>query len=373
MSKSPLRILQLISSCGFFGAEKVVFELASELTKAGHLVTIGVIKNQQYPDFDLTEKAANASLKSHGFQCRGKLDFKTVAALASYARENSIDIIHSHGYKADIYAFLSGLKHRVPLVATTHNWININTKMSFYALADKAILKKFDAVIPVSRTVETLLLQSGFRKERVHLVENGVNIENFHRNHSHMSTSAIPYDRQYKIVGTIGRLVKEKGHSHLLDAAATVLASWKNCIFVFVGDGPLKESLQQQANEHAIGDKVMFLGNRDDIPELLSRMDIFVLPSLVESHPMALLEAMAAQKAIVASGVGDVANILKDGHSGRVVPPGSSSSIAEGVLSYLNNPDEAMRHGLNAYHEAVEKYSSTRMANEYLESYGRLN
>lgn len=368
-----MKILQLISSCGFFGAEKVVFELSAELKKSNHTVTIGVIKNEYAPDFDLAEKAAQASLDAQAFACKGKLDFGTISAIAAYAKENSIDIIHSHGYKADIYAFLSNLKRKTHLVATAHNWINTNAKMSLYALADKIVLKQFDAVVSVSRTIESLLTRSGFRREKISLVANGVNIERFHNGHGKVAANGIPHDPTYKIIGTIGRLVKEKGHVHLLDAAPKILSTHKNCIFLFVGDGPLKESLLRQADDHAIRDKVVFLGNRDDIPELLANMDIFVLPSLVESHPMALLEAMAAQKPIVASAVGDIGAILGEGRLGRVVPPGDPSSIAEGVLSYLDNREEAARCGLNAYQEAVEKYSSARMAGEYLKIYHRLN
>lgn len=368
-----MKILQLISSCGFFGAEKVVFELASELRKSGHTATIGVIKNRQHPDFDLMEKAAECSLHAEGFPCKGKLDFGTINAIASYAERNAIDIIHSHGYKADIYAFLSNFRRRTPLIATAHNWININTKMSLYAFADKTVLKRFNAVVSVSKTIETLLLRSGFKKEKVCLVENGVDVGKFHHSNGHTSTAGIPHDAKYKIIGTVGRLVKEKGHTHLIDAATKILAEYKNCIFLFVGDGPLKEELQNQAKANGIGDQVIFLGNRDDIPELLSRMDIFVLPSLVESHPMALLEAMAAQKPIVASSVGDIATILKEGQLGKVVAPGNSSVIAEGVLSYLKDSDGAKRDSLNAYQEAVEKYSSARMASEYLKIYHRLN
>ena len=366
-----MKILQLISSCGFFGAERVVFELASELKKANHHVTIGAFRNESCQWFDLTKKASEYSLDSHGFDCRGRLDFTTIRAIADYTEDHAIDIVHSHGYKADIYALLSHFRHGRPLVATAHNWINTNIKMSLYALADKVILKRFNSVVTVSKTVEQLLLRSGFKRSQICLIENGVDIEKFHRRNSN-NTSEIPLNGKQTVIGTIGRLVKEKGHAYLLDAAPSILAKHKNCRFIFVGDGPLEESLQRQADRNAIGDKVLFLGNRDDIPELLSQMDIFVLPSLVESQPMALLEAMAAQKPIVATDVGDVSMILQNGHSGRVVPAGDSSSIAEGVLSYLHNHDEAVRYGLNAYRHATEQYSSARMAVEYIKIYDRL-
>jgi glycosyltransferase involved in cell wall biosynthesis len=367
-----LNILQLISSRGFHGAENLVMALASALRKAGPSVTVGVIRDRRFPEFDLAEKAAEFGLDAQVFDCGGRLDFPAIRAIASHARTHAVDIVHSHGYKADMYAFLSGLEHRTRRVATVHNWINTNTAMSLYAWADRFVLKRFDAVAPVSRMVEQALLDSGFDPEKVHRVENGIDVEKFHGNGSGAAPSPLPHDPADTVIGTVGRLVPQKGHGCLLDAAPRILAAHGRCFFALVGDGPLREELQRQAERNGIADRVLFLGDRSDVPALLSRMDIFVLPSLVESHPLALLEAMAAQKPIVASGVGDIPAILRHGRLGRVVPPGSAESLAEGVLSYLKNPEEAARFGRESYREAVAHFSATRMAGEYLNIYRRL-
>lgn len=362
----PLKILQMISSGGFFGAENVLLELSDELKKAGHSVTVGVIRNSRNPNTELSGKAAERSINTVEFECNGKFDLKTISTIGSYVREGSIDIVHSHGYKANIYAVLSNRKNRRPLVTTCHNWIVSSARSSVYAYLDKVFLKRFDAVVPVSRTVEGLVLETGLNKKKVRLIENGINIYRFIQEKRDTGLrSLLGIDPGSKVVGTVGRLAAEKGHKILLQSAGRVLDAYKDCFFVIVGDGKLRGELEEDARAAGIGERVIFTGARSDIPELLSIMDVFVLPSLTEGQPMALLEAMAAGKAVVASNVGDVKKILKDGLLGIVTPPADPGAVSEGILHYLNNPSAAGKAGAMARKEAVERYSSARMAGEY--------
>lgn len=363
----PLKILQMISSGGFYGAENVLLELSDELKKAGHSVTIGVLRNSQNPNIELIGKAAERSINTAVFECNGKFDLKAISTIGSYVREGSVDIVHSHGYKANIYAALSNLRNRRPLVTTCHNWIVSSAKMGLYTYLDKVFLKRFDAVVPVSKTVEGLLLDAKVDSKKIRLIENGINISRFlHERKTEGLHSLLGIDAKSKVIGTVGRLTEEKGHKVLLQSAKKVLDSYENCFFIIVGDGRLRGALEEDARAAGIGGRVIFTGTRSDIPELLSIMDVFVLPSLTEGQPMALLEAMAAGKAIVASNVGDMKKMLKDGLLGIVTPPGDPGAVSEGILHYLNNPSAAEKAGTMAQKEAIERYSSERMAREYL-------
>lgn len=369
-----LKILQLISSAGFFGAENVLLELSDELRKTGHSVTIGVLSNSRRPNTELREKALERSINTVVFECSGKFDLKAISAIGSYVREGSIDIVHSHGYKANIYAVLSNRKNRKPLVSTCHNWIISSAKSGIYSYLDKVFLKRFDAVVPVSKTVERLVLETGLNKKKIRLIENGINIYRFIEEKRDAGLqSLLGIDSGSKVIGTVGRLTEEKGHKTLIQAAGKVLDAYKNSFFIIVGDGRLRSTLEENARVAGIGERVIFTGTRDDIPELLSIMDVFVLPSLTEGQPMSLLEAMAAGKAIVASDVGDVKKILKDGLLGIVTPPADPGAVSEGIIHYLNNPLAAEKAGTAARKEAIERYSSARMAREYLLVYGAVN
>jgi len=368
----PLKVLQLISSSGFFGAENVLLELSSELENLGHSVTVGVFHNRYNPNLELLHMAQERGLSAHVFECSGKADLKTISSIASFVRGNSIDIVHSHGYKSNIYAVLSNMRNRKPMVATCHNWIVTSGKMSIYTALDKMFLKRFDAVVPVSAGVRDLLLKAGVNKRRLFLIENGINIERFAAASGGEGLRSSLFKGNGIVIGTVGRLTVEKGHTYLLKAARKVLDRRGDCFFLIVGDGALRGRLEAEARELGISDRTVFAGMRPDIPSLLSVMDIFVLPSLTEGQPMALLEAMAAAVPAVATSVGDIPKVLKNGEIGRVVPPRDPDALAEAILGYMDDRPSAKRCADGALAEAKKEYSSARMATEYLRVYESL-
>lgn len=369
----PLKILQLISSSGFFGAENVLFELSYELKKLGHSVTIGVFQNLHNPNLELFKTARENSIQAHAFSCAGKMDIKTISSIASFVRENSFDIVHSHGYKSNIYAVLSNIRNRKPIVATCHNWIVSSGKMGLYTKLDKLFLKRFDAVVPVSTTVRDLLFKAGIRKDRVFLIENGVNMRRFgSADKADDELRSALFKEDGVVIGTVGRLTAEKGHTYLLKAARKVLDKNPGCFFLIVGDGPLRESLEEEAKSLGIAERTVFTGKRADIPALLSAMDIFTMPSLTEGQPMALLEAMASGTPIVATSVGDIPRILKNGETGQIVPPEDPNALAQAILIDINDRKKAQERAKRALAEALTRYSSARMAEEYLKVYDTL-
>lgn len=128
----------------------------------------------------------------------------------------------------------------------------------------------------------------------------------------------------------------------------------------------------EQAQTLGLGNRIVFAGKRQDVAELLSVMDVFVLPSLTEGQPMALLEAMASGRAIVATAVGDVPAILRAGEAGTLVRAGDTAGMADGIIRHLHDVPRALACAQKARHEVAEYYSSTAMAKEYLKVYGAL-
>src|SRR3972149_5280591 len=315
-----MNVLQLISSMGFFGAENVVIELASGLKTNGDSVTVGIFKNRHTRGAgtsELVEQAWAKGLKTVVFECGGRMDLKTVFSIRNFVRENGIDIIHSHGYKSNIYACLANRKVKKRLPPTRPH------------------MGKFRK--PATRS----------NKVRAEL--------------------GIPTDA--KVIGTVGRLSPEKGYGFFLKAAHEVSEKKKDCFFLFAGDGIQTHALEEQARSLGIKDRVIFAGKRSDIPEVLSAMDLFILSSLTEGQPMALLEAMAAGTPSVATSVGDAPKILKAGEAGLIVPPSDSQGLAEGILQLLDDPALAARLSMAAARTVEESYSSNRMAAEYRACY----
>jgi glycosyltransferase involved in cell wall biosynthesis len=170
-------------------------------------------------------------------------------------------------------------------------------------------------------------------------------------------------------VAIVGRLSIEKGHGIFLDAARRVLLKKPDVSFWVIGDGPLRETLEEQAGRLGVGSRVRFLGFRSDMDKLYPKIDLAASASLREGLPMALLEAMAHGKPVVATRVGDVPHIVRNGVNGYVVPPGDSEALENAMLRILAHPSRIRRFGKASRFIVESGYSSESMAASYLSLY----
>lgn len=238
--------------------------------------------------------------------------------------------------------------------------------MKFYASLDIFLLKNFNRIVAVSKDVKNILSKSGLREDKLCLIDNGIDIARFSNAHD---TGKIKDDlgipRRSHVIGTVGRLTEEKGHIHLINAAKSVLDKFPDSYFIIVGDGPLRDSLAEASGT----DHIIFTGTRNDIPELYSMMDVFVLPSLNEGLPMVLLEAMVSKKPVVASSVGAIPTLISHGENGLLVNKGDSHQLAGEILKLLEDHELRVCIGERGYEMVLANYSSGKMADHYLELY----
>lgn len=369
-SKSQMRILQLISSSGFFGAENVVLQLSAELQKEkGYYPIVGAIANVMNLHMELVEECRKKGIETLIFPCNGKIDIKTIWQLRKFICANNIKIIHSHGYKSNLYSFFSSRGISTRLVATCHNWLGDDMKMKGYAMLDRFMLRRFDKVVSVSHDVAKKAIESGISHKKVHIVENGIAMDRFtsHEPQKNIRKDfGIPEARI--IIGTVGRLSEEKGHRVLFNAAAQILNKYPQAVFLIVGDGPLRKDLEKEFSSSSI----IFTGFRRDLPEIYRHMDIFVLPSLTEGLPMVILEAMASKIPIIATRVGAIPTIINDKQTGLLVNPGDEVELKAALLSALENRDSIKKMAEKAYYTVRDNYSSRTMAIEYMNLYSQI-
>jgi glycosyltransferase involved in cell wall biosynthesis len=365
-----MNILQCISSRGFFGAESIVMQLASELQKNGFCnPVVGVFENLQSPHLEVANICRKNGIETAVFPCRGKFDLKTIIQLRGFIRDCKIDIIHSHGYKSNLYSFFASRGLSTRLVATCHNWLGDDFKMRFYAALDRFFLRRFDRVVAVSDDVRNRITGSGVSPGNVTIVKNGICLDRFDRVYSVAKIKTqlgIPQDD--KVIGTVGRISPEKGHKYLLGVADSIVEECPGTVFLIIGDGPLREELQREYDSPFI----IFTGIRNDVPELYQCMDIFVLPSLTEGLPVALLEAMASNLPVVATRVGGVPSVISNNQTGLLIEPRDEEAIKESLLHLLRNPKEAEEMGKEGCQRVKEHYSSQKMTSDYLNIYREL-
>ena len=359
-----MKILHLISSAGFYGAEAVVVNLAAAQEKLNCEVIVGAFENPRHPELEVLQRAKAVGLRTEVFPCSGRFDRRTPGFLRKYAREQRIDIVHSHGYKPNIYAWIALRNSPVRLVSTCHLWTTDTRAVRFYNWLDSIALKRFDRVICVSEPIAETVRQAGIPGDKVATIDNGINFSPFE--------NAAPADLGQGtalVVGAVGRLTEQKGFEYLLRSAPKLLQKFPSAVIIIVGEGPLREPLQALARELGVADRVMFPGSRTDMPSVYARFDCFVLPSLYEGMPMAIIEAMASGRAIVATNVGGVGKLIQSGVNGLLVEAKDVDALERNVGQVLSDYELRVRLGRQAHDTAAGRFSAETMAKRYLAQY----
>lgn len=362
-----MTVLHLISSAGFYGAEAMLVTLARAEARMGHQIEVAALRDDRFGHAEVAEAAGKAGLKTHVIPCGGRLDIGAIGELRKILKASSVDILHAHGYKADLYGKLASWPRRTKLVSTCHNWPNPAMQMQTYAKLDRMLLRGFDVITTPSPLVEETLRRSGIAAKKVFWINNGVDLQQFQ--------SAEPGLRRelnlgsQPIVGFVGRLVPGKGGTVLLEAAKTVIEHVPNAHFVFAGEGPCRKDWEEVSRVLGLTARVHFLGVRKDMPSLYASMNIMVLPSLEEAMPMCLLEAMATGLPVIATNVGAVPEVMTHGEHGYVLEPGPVEPLSNALIDLLKDNTKASQFGAAGKIRIEQRYSADAMARQYLSLY----
>jgi len=364
-----VKILHLISSGGMYGAEAVILNLSRTLNRQGHSSILGIFSNSARPNLQLHECALAEGIDSYLIACKGQIDTTVPASIRALATSTGADIVHAHGYKADIYASLAMSRTSVPLVSTCHNWIDDDLFVRTYGTLDRWMLRRYDAVIAVSQAVKQRLLSSAVPEASIHLIRNGIDLRPFDT--ATPSLRSLVPDPEALLVGWVGRLSSEKGPDLFVRAAAEIHQSFPSAHFLLIGDGPDRASLEALIQNLGIAPSVHLVGRRTDMPAVYASLDIAVSSSRREGLPMAILEGMASRLPWVATDVGDVPQLIQDGHTGILVPPEDTTALARAVTTLLGNAEVRRRLGTAARHLVENDFSAEKMTDEYLAVYSR--
>jgi glycosyltransferase involved in cell wall biosynthesis len=362
-----MKILHIISSGGMYGAEAVILNMSRSLNEGSHSSILGVFSNSTSPNLKLHEVATAQGVESYLISCIGQLDRTVPSSIRELANRTDADVVHAHGYKADIYCYFALRGSSLPLVSTCHTWYDNDLTVSLYGKADRFILRSYAAVVAVSEEVKQRLLKAGVRAEKIHIVRNGIDLRPF--DNAAPSLHDVSSQDHTPIVGLIGRLATEKGVDIFIRAAARVLTELPATKFVVVGEGPDREQLESLIDELQIRKNVFMLGRRDDMPGVYASLDIMVSASRREGLPMAILEGMASSRPVVATAVGAVPNVIVDGRTGLLVPPENVDALASKIVALLNNRTQRDYLGATAKKLIEQEFSAERMTEDYLHVY----
>jgi glycosyltransferase involved in cell wall biosynthesis len=287
------------------------------------------------------------------------------ARLSRRLRRERPAIFHAHlsWPLAAKWALAAAVAARVPTVATVHLIPDFELDRSSYWQL-RALSHAVGRYIAVSRALgDELVERFDWPAGKVKVVYNAVRIERFGGDPPPGLRGEIAADPERPLVLTCARLDEQKGLDVLLRAAAEVTEA----SFAIAGTGPLGPSLEGLAKELGLGERVRFLGYRSDVADLLGCADVFALPSLYEGSPLAVLEAMAARRALVSSAIGGTSEVVVDGESGLLVPPSDAPALAAALRRLLGDPGLRERLGAAA-RERVERSFTPQVARQQVEA-----
>lgn len=364
-----MKILQLISSEGLYGAEKMMLDLSGELSRIGCEVTVGVFQNGRGSHAAVASAARARGFDLRQIPCSGRWDWSTVGRLRREVDNAGFDVAHCHGYKADVYALLARRRRSPALVSTCHSWPDGAKILQLYAAIDRAALRAFDEVATMSPEVIATLVRSGVAQSKVQCIWNGVDPAGFEGAKATLGND-IPLLGQ-PVVGLVARLVPGKGAPTLLRAARRVLAFEPGVTFALVGDGPARTDFQRMAEDLGVAQNVVLTGVRTDMPGVYASLDVLVLPSAQEAMPMTLLEGMAAGLPVIATAVGAVPELVLHEKTGYLVPVGDADALADSIIRLLRDRRLAAAIGRAGREHVRANFSLARTAENYLALYER--
>ena len=360
-----LRIAHLIESDGPGGAERVVAGLASSLQEAGsHNVVFLPANGEGW----LARELAGSGVTIEYFTIDRPLSPSCARGLVHAFRRHRIDVAHSHEFSMAVYGGWASWRTGVPHVVTMHGSRYYNERLQRKAAMRLAIALS-DQVVAVSETLaQAISSDLHVPRSKVAVLLNGVRHDEPQRITLRHELRLSADDR---LMVAVGNLYPVKGHAYAIDALARLAERHPSVHLAISGRGELEGALLERARHHGLEHRVHLLGLRSDVPAVLAAADLFVLPSLSEGLPLALLEAMFAACPIVATDVGQVRSALANGAAGILVPPADSGALAAALDRLLSDPAEARRLGSIAALHAAEEYDLSRMVQRYAAVYQR--
>jgi glycosyltransferase involved in cell wall biosynthesis len=336
------------------GGELKLLELVSELKgrhPGAYRVTVAAV-GQGGPLQPRFERTAD---RTAVFEKRHRHDLSQVWGLAKLMREERPDVVLTTLFYADVIgtfaAKIAGARRVVSWEAVTQPY------GPRHLFAYRIAAKGLSAAVSVSEAIRLQLITDrrvpGRKTRTIHY---GVDTVRFRPRSGNGLRARLGLPRNALVLGTVARLTPQKGHEHLVAAAADILRSRPDALFVLAGDGPLRGAIEARARSLGVHKAFRFLGYRSDVADLLAVFDVFVLPSLYEGLPNAVLEAMASGKPVVATAVDGTPEAVVHGSTGMLVPPSDPSALAGAVLHVLSDPGRMRRMGAAGRDRAVREF-----------------
>ncbi len=424
-------VVHLTASRFFGGPERQMLELAKALPSEIRSVFVSFAETGLCQAF--LDKVRQDGFEAIALRHDTPRLLAALRELVSVLRRVGADVVCCHGYKAGLLGLLAARRLGIPAIAVSRGWTGECARVRLYEALDRRVLRWMDKVVCVSEGQAAKVRRAGVRPDKITVIHNAIRPERFgnpdpvYREQLRRMFGAekwsvvsgqwseggkgdrsilperpsgccaqngpVPFSGPDIIVGAAGRLSPEKGFDVLIDAAAEVLKSSPHipCAaptshaprpsplaplpsigFVLFGDGPLRESLARQIAARGLEGKFILAGFRSDFDHFLPHLDLMVLPSFSEGLPNVALESLAAGVPVVATAVGGTPEVIEDGLTGYLVPPGDPAALAERMISVLSDRAIRTRFAAQGRDSVARQFSFDTQAHSYVQLFEKL-
>lgn len=352
--QTKMTILEYITPSRLGGAEEYFLRLCKDLCARGHRVLV-VTKRDTPLRARVEERLLPLGVELFAWRTNGKFDFKTLRKLRDLIRRENVDVVHTHLTTASWMGALAARTCRVPSVAHVHG------------MDKKTWFQHADYQIAVADAVKKYLVEQGISSKNIARLYVGLPLENvtFEQTAARQKIDLdLPHDA--RIVGVVASLIERKGHRFLLDAMSQIDNAQLHA--VFAGEGVLRNDLEAQVRVLDLQNRVHFLGFRDDAKTVMAACDIVALPSLKEGLSIAAMEAMWLRRAVVATAIAGMPELVVDGETGLLIPPADAASLAYALEKLLN--DDVLRARLaDNGHDWLQQHFDEKKCFAHTESF----
>lgn len=366
---ADIRLLELRNTYKWGGGpDKTILLSAERHDRSRVEVIVAYIRDVRDREFRIAEKARAKGLTFYEIEERRKFDLRVLSALKEIIVKHDINLIHTHDYKTDLFAYLLRLwLHRqLTLISTAHAWVMVGAKGELYRRLDLLLMRRFDHLIAVSRATKNEMVEAGVSPELISVIHNAIDTDAWRpfpenqafRNELRISPS-VP------VVGYVGRIMPEKDLDTWVRAAARVGQQYPEAQFVLVGEGKDDQTLQQLTDLASIlglTGRVHFPGYRENLLPVYASFDVFFLSSRREGLPNSILEAMALGVPVVTTDVAGAKELVVDKKTGYVLPQGDVENLASAIARLLSNTFLKKQMGRAGRERIEQEFSfSTRL------------
>lgn len=345
------KVLHIVATSKLSGAEKVVSDICTNLDERfiPIIVCAGDPLKQYYEEKGIKTYVADIN----------KLNPKQIKIVKEIVENENVDIIHGHDVKASIAGYLSGKKNKIPTISHVHVTYLWMKKFGAFKIIDAYFRDKYALSIACSEAVKEFYQEYNPKadKGKIIFMDNCFNFNEFNKvsiENRDVFKQKIGLSRNQYVFGYLGRLLKVKGADLMIEAFKSKMDLMKDSVLLIVGDGEERQSLQNLVRKYGIEDRVIFAGYQKNVYDYMNVFDSFILPSVREGLPIAVLEAMAMRKPVISTPVAGLSKLMKSGYNGIVLDERSKEALANAMESLYTDTEFSKELAENAYNYLYE-------------------